>query len=72
MSETSDAFLLSLKSISFLILSNDILKPPYTYYRQNIRIDCSAPTASRDLKWAVENEILNKSGEQGLTEYQFN
>lgn len=32
----------------------------------------SAPTASRDLKWAVENEILNKSGEQRLTEYQFN
>lgn len=32
----------------------------------------SAPTASRDLKWAVEQRILVKSGEQRLTVYQFN
>jgi Fic family protein len=31
----------------------------------------SAPTASRDLKWAVENKIAVKFGEQRLTEYQF-
>lgn len=32
----------------------------------------SAPTASRDLKWAVEQGILLKFGEQRLTIYQFN
>lgn len=31
----------------------------------------SAPTASRDLKWAVEQGILAKFGEQRLTEYWF-
>lgn len=31
----------------------------------------SAPTASRDLKWAVEQGILSKFGEQRSTEYQF-
>ncbi|WP_185145708.1 Fic family protein [Chryseobacterium sp. G0186] len=31
----------------------------------------SAPTASRDLKWAVEQGILSKFGEQRLTEYYF-
>nr|WP_160136234.1 Fic family protein [Chryseobacterium sp. c4a] len=31
----------------------------------------SAPTASRDLKWATEQKILIKFGEQRLTEYQF-
>jgi Fic family protein len=39
-------------------------------YLQNFK-NISAPTASRDLKWAVENNILIKSGEQRLTEYQF-
>lgn len=31
----------------------------------------SAPTASRDLKWAVEQKFLIKFGEQRLTEYKF-
>ena len=31
----------------------------------------SAPTASRDLKWAVEQGVLMKFGAQRLTEYQF-
>jgi Fic family protein len=31
----------------------------------------SAPTASRDLKWAVEQNFLIKFGEQRLTEYKF-
>lgn len=31
----------------------------------------SAPTASRDLKWAVDENILVKSGEQRLAEYCF-
>ncbi|HKC68719.1 MAG TPA: Fic family protein [Bacteroidia bacterium] len=31
----------------------------------------SAPTASRDLKWAVEQDILKKIGEQRLTKYRF-
>ncbi|SDF28807.1 Fic family protein [Epilithonimonas hungarica] len=39
-------------------------------YLQNFK-NISAPTASRDLKWAVDNEILLKFGEQRLTEYQF-
>jgi len=39
-------------------------------YMQNFR-NISAPTASRDLKWAVEQGILSKSGEQRLTEYCF-
>jgi hypothetical protein len=39
-------------------------------YLQNYK-NISAPTASRDLKWAVDNEILLKFGEQRLTEYQF-
>lgn len=40
-------------------------------YLQNFK-NISAPTASRDLKWAVDENILIKSGEQRLTEYQFN
>lgn len=39
-------------------------------YLQNFK-NISAPTASRDLKWAVEQGILNKSGEMRLTEYLF-
>lgn len=31
----------------------------------------SAPTASRDLKWAVERRILKKSGVQRMTAYQY-
>ena len=31
----------------------------------------SAPTASRDLKWAVDKGVLMKFGAQRLTEYQF-
>ncbi len=39
-------------------------------YLQNFK-NISAPTASRDLKWAAEQGILSKLGEQRLTEYQF-
>lgn len=39
----------------------------YLYHFKNI----SAPTASRDLKWAVEQGILKKSGTQRMTIYQF-
>lgn len=39
-------------------------------YMQNFK-NISAPTASRDLKWAVDLGILTKFGEQRLTEYQF-
>ncbi len=39
-------------------------------YLQSFK-NISAPTASRDLKWAVEQSILMKFGEQRLTEYQF-
>lgn len=39
-------------------------------YLQNFK-NISAPTASRDLKWAVDNGILIKFGEQRLTEYHF-
>jgi Fic family protein len=31
----------------------------------------SAPTASRDLKWAVEQKLLHKYGELRLSEYRF-
>jgi len=34
--------------------------------------DISQATASRDLKWAVEQEILIKTGDKRLTKYQFN
>ncbi|KPH15157.1 Fic family protein [Chryseobacterium sp. ERMR1:04] len=39
-------------------------------YLENFK-SISAPTASRDLKWAVGQSILMKFGEQRLTEYQF-
>jgi Fic family protein len=39
-------------------------------YLQNFK-EISTATASRDLKWAVENGILKKSGEKRLTIYQF-
>ncbi|RXR30072.1 Fic family protein [Flavobacterium piscinae] len=39
-------------------------------YMQNFK-NISAPTASRDLKWAVEQNLLIKFGEFRLTEYQF-
>ena len=38
-------------------------------YLQNFK-NISAPTASRDLKWAVERGILSKFGEQSLTQYK--
>ncbi|MFD0700087.1 Fic family protein [Myroides pelagicus] len=34
--------------------------------------DISQATASRDLKWAVEQEILIKTGDKRLTKYKFN
>ncbi len=40
-------------------------------YLQNFK-DISQATASRDLKWAVEQEILIKIGDKRLTKYQFN
>lgn len=40
-------------------------------YLQNFK-DISQATASRDLKWAVEQEILIKTGDKRLTKYQFN
>ncbi|MCL1690089.1 cell filamentation protein Fic [Elizabethkingia anophelis] len=39
-------------------------------YMQNFK-NISAPTASRDLKWAVEQDLLYKFGTLRLTEYQF-
>lgn len=39
-------------------------------YLQNFK-NISAPTASRDLKWAVEQGIVKKFGEQRLTKYKF-
>lgn len=39
-------------------------------YMQNFK-NISAPTASRDLKWAVEQNLLTKFGQLRLTEYQF-
>ncbi|MBS1571382.1 MAG: Fic family protein [Bacteroidetes bacterium] len=46
---------------------NKFSRKDYMQYFKNI----SAPTASRDLKWAVEQGVLTKFGEQRLTEYQF-
>lgn len=40
------------------------------HYLQSFK-NISAPTASRDLKWAVEQNLLTKFGELRLTEYQF-
>lgn len=39
-------------------------------YMQNFK-NISAPTASRDLKWAVEQDLLYRFGTLRLTEYQF-
>ncbi|MCL1675169.1 Fic family protein [Elizabethkingia meningoseptica] len=39
-------------------------------YMQSFK-NISAPTASRDLKWAVEQTLLSKYGTLRLTEYQF-
>ena len=39
-------------------------------YLQNFK-EISQATASRDLKWAVEKGILEKSGDKRLTKYQF-
>lgn len=39
-------------------------------YMQNFK-NISAPIASRDLKWAVEQDFLTKFGDLRLTEYQF-
>ncbi|KIX20114.1 cell filamentation protein Fic [Flavobacterium sp. 316] len=46
---------------------NTFSRKEYMQYFKNI----SAPTASRDLKWAVEQNFLTKFGKQRLTEYQF-
>ncbi len=39
-------------------------------YMQSFK-NISAPTASRDLKWAVKENLLTKFGDYRLTEYQF-
>lgn len=39
-------------------------------YLQSFK-DISQATASRDLKWAVEQQILSKTGDKRLTKYQF-
>lgn len=39
-------------------------------YMQSFK-NISAPTASRDLKWATEQDLLDKFGTLRLTEYQF-
>ncbi|MEC3908735.1 Fic family protein [Tamlana sp. 2201CG12-4] len=39
-------------------------------YLHNFK-DISQATASRDLKWAVEQQILSKTGDKRLTKYQF-
>ena len=39
----------------------------YLQFFKNI----SAPTASRDLKWAVEQQLLRRFGEKRLTHYRF-
>ncbi|MBL7931759.1 MAG: Fic family protein [Bacteroidia bacterium] len=46
---------------------NNFTRKDYLNYFKNI----SAPTASRDLKWAVNQKILKKKGKQRLTEYVF-
>ncbi|GGD26295.1 Fic family protein [Flavobacterium orientale] len=47
---------------------NTFSRKDYMQHFKNI----AAPTASRDLKWAVEQNLLTKSGAFRLTEYQFN
>lgn len=51
-----------------IIVSNQFSRKDYL---QSFR-DISQATASRDLKWAVEKEILIKTGDKRLTKYQFN
>lgn len=46
---------------------NKFSRKDYMQHFKNI----SAPTASRDLKWAVEQGLVSKFGEQRLTEYRF-
>lgn len=46
---------------------NSFSRKEYMQHFKNI----SAPTASRDLKWAVEQNLLTKFGELRLTKYQF-
>ncbi len=46
---------------------NNFSRKDYMQHFKNI----SAPTASRDLKWAVEQGLISKFGEQRLTEYRF-
>jgi len=46
---------------------NKFSRKDYMQHFKNI----SAPTASRDLKWAVEQGLISKFGAQRLTEYRF-
>lgn len=46
---------------------NTFSRKEYMQHFKNI----SAPTASRDLKWAFEQNLLHKFGELRLTKYQF-
>lgn len=46
---------------------NSFSRKEYMQHFKNI----SAPTASRDLKWAIEKKLLTKSGQLRLTQYQF-
>jgi len=51
-----------------IIGDNDFSRKDYLLNYKNI----SQATASRDLKWAVEQEILVKTGDKRLTKYMFN
>ncbi len=54
-------------------LYKDIIKEiPFSRkdYLQNFK-EISQATASRDLKWAVEQQILSKTGDKRITKYQF-
>lgn len=54
------------------LFKEKIAKNKFTrkHYMQSFK-NISAPTASRDLKWAVEQDLLYKFGTLRLTEYQF-
>ena len=63
----------NLTKIDRIYLFKSIIKDNYftrKEYLTNFR-EISSATASRDLKYAVENQLINKNGDKSTSKYRF-
>ena len=63
----------SLTNLDRINLFNSVIKNGYFTRKEYLRNfkNISTATASRDLKFAVENELIEKTGENNTTKYKY-